>query len=247
MRNPSITKPKPRYPGPILLPALRADIPDLVRVFMAAEASNIMTFIRYPTPEEKAAVAKDMIKLIDEQFDSPRLLIMKAVDTEAGVITGMGIWVRKGYWGVGIDGEATLGMHAGQLLRKGVGVRGDTNALNRYIETQFSKFLFEWTRETKHLYLALLFVDPEFQSRGIGTALLRWGHRRADIDGVPSFLIATPVGHGLYEYMGWKNVADPLNIDLRKFVGGASGGDRGWGMYTFYYMMRLPKTADVDD
>jgi hypothetical protein len=55
------------------------------------------------------------------------------------------------------------------------------------------------------------------------------------------------VGHGFYEYLGWKNVAKPFGIDLREFVSGASGGDMGWGTYTYYFVMRLPKTAVVDD
>jgi GNAT superfamily N-acetyltransferase len=247
MRNPITTKPKPHHPAPIVLPALRADIPDLVRVFMAADASNVLTFIRYRTSEERAALAKEMIRVLDENFDAPQLLFVKAMDLEAGVISGMGIWQRKGYSGDGLGGEDNFGMHAGQLFGKRVDVRGDGDVLNEHISNHVKKFMLEWTRETKHLYLAFLFVDPEFQSRGVGTALLRWGHKRADSDGVPSFLVATPVGHGFYEYLGWKNVAKPFDIDLREFVSGAGDGDRGWGIYTYYFMMRLPKTAAVDD
>jgi GNAT superfamily N-acetyltransferase len=247
MRNPITTRPKPPSPAPIVCPALRADIPDLVRVFMAADASNLLSFVRYRTSEERAAFAKKIIRAFDEIFDAPQLLFTKAMDAEAGVITGVGIWQKNGYSGDGLGEEDHLGMHAGQLWGKRVDGKGEGDVLFEYISNQMKKFMFEWTRETKHLYLAFLFVDPEFQSRGIGSALLRWGHERADADGVPSFLVATPVGHGFYEYLGWKNVAKPLEIDLRKFVSGAGGGDRGWGMYTYYFMMRLPKTAVGDD
>ena len=39
-----------------------------------------------------------------------------------------------------------------------------------------------------HWFLALLGVDPTFQGRGVGSALLRVGHEAADLDGRPCFL-----------------------------------------------------------
>lgn len=41
---------------------------------------------------------------------------------------------------------------------------------------------------TPHWFLALLGVDPEFQGRGVGSALMRIGHEAADMDGRPCFL-----------------------------------------------------------
>lgn len=40
--------------------------------------------------------------------------------------------------------------------------------------------------------LGLLFVDPAAQGSGVGKALLTWGFERADRDGLPIYLEATP-------------------------------------------------------
>ena len=73
--------------------------------------------------------------------------------------------------------------------------------------------------------------------------MLDWGHKRADDDRVPCFLAASPVGHPWYQSVGWKDVDKPFQIDLRSWVMYAENGDQGWGTYTYYYMLRLPKAG----
>jgi len=76
---------------------------------------------------------------------------------------------------------------------------------------------------------------------------MNYGHSRADQDKVPAVLIATPVGHPLYLSLGWNEIPTGLKVDLRKFVPYADKGDQGWGVYRFYYMLRLPHVIFKDD
>jgi ribosomal protein S18 acetylase RimI-like enzyme len=56
-----------------------------------------------------------------------------------------------------------------------------------------------------HYYLAFLGVDPEWQGRGLGSAVLAPVLARCDADGVPAFLEAsTPRNRVLYERHGFE-------------------------------------------
>lgn len=244
MRTPA----RPRYPPPIIKFAERDDIPELVRVWLAAERTDLLMFYSLPTEESRSEYAKDVIKQLDDNFDKPHLLILKAVDPETKQITAMAVWQKKGYR---LSPQPDDMFAAGGIILKrtlassedGMSSQSVRQSLNDYIQTQFERFLASWSRDSKHLYLALLMTDPDFQRRGIGTAMLDWGHKYADEAGIPAFLVASPVGHPLYQHVGWKDVDTPLQIDMSKWVAGAQGGDMGWGVYKFYYMLRMPKTA----
>jgi predicted N-acetyltransferase YhbS len=54
------------------------------------------------------------------------------------------------------------------------------------------------------IVLSFLAVDPSAQRTGAGTALVRWGTKRADADGLPIFLSASLVAAPLYERLGWE-------------------------------------------
>lgn len=59
-------------------------------------------------------------------------------------------------------------------------------------------------RERKHWYLELIATKPEWQRKGAAGSLIRWGLERADEEGVETYLEASPVGKGLYEYFGFE-------------------------------------------
>ncbi|PWY94580.1 acyl-CoA N-acyltransferase [Aspergillus sclerotioniger CBS 115572] len=60
--------------------------------------------------------------------------------------------------------------------------------------------------EKEYFYLDLLGTRPEFNGKGIGSRLLRWGLERADAAGVDTFLSSTPQGRRLYERYGFRMV-----------------------------------------
>lgn len=260
-----------RYPAPIILPAERIDIPELVRVVVDAQRSSVLNFYAYPTEEDKAKAAALLTKILEDNWGAPHLLIIKALDPDTKVITAMAIWQLKGYSKEELAANPTknpswlsdsyqlsdkLRFHdppCGVMLAAGMLLQNTkVNSQNegkspkdieKYVGSQMRAFFDSWTDPTKHIYLAFLMTDPRFQRRGIGTAMLDWGHRRADKDEVPSFLVASPFGHGLYLKVGWKDVETPIELDLKDWVPDAQNGDMGWGTYKFYYMIRMPKSA----
>ncbi|GAA6033019.1 hypothetical protein JCM8097_000101 [Rhodosporidiobolus ruineniae] len=64
--------------------------------------------------------------------------------------------------------------------------------------------------EGRHYHLSILVVDPRRQRTGAGTALMRWGMRKADEDRLPVDLKATDVGVHLYTRCGFSPYRDPL-------------------------------------
>ncbi|KAL7336435.1 acyl-CoA N-acyltransferase, partial [Rhodotorula toruloides] len=64
--------------------------------------------------------------------------------------------------------------------------------------------------EEPHFYLSTLAVDPRYQRRGVGAALLRWGCREADDAGLPVYLRASDDGLVLYEQAGFERLGEPF-------------------------------------
>lgn len=54
--------------------------------------------------------------------------------------------------------------------------------------------------------LMYICVDPEYQRRGVGGMLVRWGTGKADGLGIPCFLESSPFGYGLYKKCGFVDV-----------------------------------------
>ncbi|KAG4429455.1 hypothetical protein IFR05_015066 [Cadophora sp. M221] len=247
------------YPAPLILPAKREDIPRLVEIYILAEKRDLLTIFENA---DNSLITKWLIKLLDEQFDAPELRFMKAVDRETGEITALAFWWLRG-WGLEkkVEGKDAASGEIG-YERKGerrfflpplLGSRNTgldvvkeehiSSPLQKHIADEFAAFEDSWIVGTKCMNLSLLMTDPKYQRRGIGTALLKWGHERADREGVPCFLIASPAGHPLYVHVGWKVIGEPMQVDLKNWAEYAAGGDMGWGTYRFYYMLRLPKNA----
>jgi len=84
------------------------------------------------------------------------------------------------------------------------------------------------------LVLHMLVVDPEYQRRGVGDMLVKWGIEKADKVQLPSFLEASEVGKGLYLKNGFEAVNEEI-FDLSKY------GRKGIEVNTA--MIRQPKKA----
>ena len=57
----------------------------------------------------------------------------------------------------------------------------------------------------RQLYLSALCVDPAYQGRGVGKALIRWGINLAKKEKLGITLMASPEGYkGLYSRVGFK-------------------------------------------
>lgn len=79
--------------------------------------------------------------------------------------------------------------------------------------------------------LDLLATLPEYQRRGFGSAILKWGIEKADASQLRIFLEGTPEGVPIYLKYGWK-ILEEVVMDYTPF--GSVGQE------TFFLMMRDP-------
>lgn len=60
--------------------------------------------------------------------------------------------------------------------------------------------------EARFWFLHILVVRPEYQGKGAGRMMIRWGTERADGEGLPCYLDSTAVAKGVYERYGFREV-----------------------------------------
>lgn len=92
-------------------------------------------------------------------------------------------------------------------------------------------------------------VAPEYQGKGIGGALVRWGTDKADEDGVYCLVSSSMDGYHVYEKAGFVEVGrqdlclDDYAQGVRRKVKNERGEDveQHWGRYIWRWMRRDPK------
>jgi GNAT superfamily N-acetyltransferase len=108
-------------------------------------------------------------------------------------VAGVAVWEQPGQWKAGVGRQLALlpamlraaGRHLPRVLRASAA-----------LEARHPREL--------HYYLPFLGVDPEWQGRGLGSALLAPVLERCDSEGMPAFLEAsTPRNRALYERQGF--------------------------------------------
>lgn len=80
-------------------------------------------------------------------------------------------------------------------------------------------------------------MSPDYQRRGIGSQLVKWGLEKADRDGVPCCLTATPMGVHVYTKLGFEEVGR-VEIPLEPF-----GGE---GTHVHVAMIRRPRRVEQE-
>ncbi|KAF4973201.1 hypothetical protein FSARC_453 [Fusarium sarcochroum] len=68
--------------------------------------------------------------------------------------------------------------------------------------------------EQKHYYLDTLATHPDYQRRGAGSMLMRWGCDLADKNGVAAYVDASKSGAPLYERFGFVDESKPNSGDV---------------------------------
>ncbi|KAH8884165.1 acetyltransferase [Thozetella sp. PMI_491] len=72
--------------------------------------------------------------------------------------------------------------------------------------------------DTKHYYLDTLATDPDYQRRGAGSALVKWGCDLADEHGVAAYVDASKAGAPLYQRYGFVDESEPGSGDVASMV-----------------------------
>lgn len=73
-------------------------------------------------------------------------------------------------------------------------------------------------QQEAHMHLFLLFADPNYQRKGLGKAMVRWGNGVADAMMLPIWLEGSEEGQGLYQQHGYV-AKEPVKIQREKLTG----------------------------
>ena len=86
------------------------------------------------------------------------------------------------------------------------GVRGDRRKLIRSLRMEHANKHLGEGKVEETWYLKTLAVLPKFQRKGVGTALMKWGMERAQLNGERLYVDASYVGKPLYLKLGFHEV-----------------------------------------
>ena len=200
----------------------KEDFPAVVMVEKAAfgewQTMNLMFPPNPSTPENFATTVRNHEKAWST---SPNAKYLKAARPD-GKIIGMAKWhlfldpaSTENPWDVELPPTANIALYNRFF--------GDLNAVR-----------VKWLGGKRHILMAILAVDPEYQRMGVGHELLRWGLDLADEEQVETWIDASAAGHPLYKQFGWEDVGK-VDIDL-----GPWGGEPK--VSSVINMIRPPKT-----
>ncbi|RFU29437.1 hypothetical protein B7463_g6908, partial [Scytalidium lignicola] len=183
---------------------VQADAPILTDVYLSAFTNDLISqrvFPRTPTThkwwtdmlrEELADPHSHFICIIDEDAQPTPQIIAFAKWNDPQPASSQPQELPK--WPEG--GDAELGnLFFGELMTKRPEIMG----------------------EKRHWYLELLATRMEYQGKGAGGKLIRWGLEKADEEDVETYLEGSPDGVPIYRRFGFEEVGR-LNVFEGKFV-----------------------------
>lgn len=238
-----------RYPPPLLLPVEKIDAHSIsVFAFEATAASPMQSYF-YPSPSDRTRAIKALEEVLLTTLSNPAFTLMKAVDPETKQVASYAVWedIASSKSSVRVEGEGMgglggmLNLHTMPLTTR-TEESGQGNSIGDFIASERAKFKESWANDVTYIELQALATSPRFQRRGYASALLAWGHKRADAESKVSFLLGSPIGRYLYASLGWKEVGQ-IVIDMTEWMEGAGRGDLGWGVWKLYHMIMLPRAV----
>ncbi|GAA6033034.1 hypothetical protein JCM8097_000111 [Rhodosporidiobolus ruineniae] len=182
-------------------PVQAADVPQLAhlqRLAFEPSALNRQIFGGVAPADMEAHSAARLVKALDD----PTKAVIKATLADEGA-SGEGDLVGFGFWDLGRPVDAPE--EENKEPEKRQWPPGTNVELAEEYFARMGK-----GPEGRHYHLMILIVDPTRQRTGAGSALLRWGCRKADEEGVAIDLKATDVGIPLYLRFGFSAYADPV-------------------------------------
>ncbi|OQE34634.1 hypothetical protein PENCOP_c016G02005 [Penicillium coprophilum] len=160
---------------------------------------------------------------------NPNMHVLKIHDPVSGDLATYSRWQFPASFGPSL---VTLSEEAAFLAKDPI--PHAPQPMNVGLASAFKKLLEEarkrYTTEND-IILDLLATLPEYQGRGFGSAILKWGTEKADASQSRIFLEGTPEGVPVYQKYGWK-VVEEVVLDFAQF-----GGE---GHESFFLMMRDP-------
>ncbi|KAF2765597.1 acyl-CoA N-acyltransferase [Teratosphaeria nubilosa] len=185
-----------------ILPAEDADMHRVFECAAKAFARNEPFFdLVYPEHWTKEGVKIGSERMIKIKNSDPNTIFLKAVDPRTGEIMGMAKWNVYGNTNTLPDMSPVTDM--GDYWKTPEEKQYAIEAVNTFLEDRHDAIK---TRNGNLVSLDILAIDPAYQRRGVGGALVRWGTDKADKLGVEAVVESSIFGKGLYEKNGFRFV-----------------------------------------
>lgn len=230
--------------GITLRPATNADVDALASIADAAFATDTHTQLKAAF-HGKSSFKDGMCQGLDGWLQSPKVdLIVAEVD---GKPVGWVGWARRGFAG---DVDLPLSGPEEEPLAE----MGESRTV-KDLEDLTNESMQYWVRRLmpsgcRCRIVVSCVVHPEYQGKGIGSRLLRWGTEQADNDeGVFCWVQSSKGAVAAYEKLGFHEVGR-LEADLDNYAEGRKPGEEwehvtgsreSWGRYSWVYMRREVK------
>jgi GNAT superfamily N-acetyltransferase len=150
-------------------PVQREDIPHLANIYMITCLLDNAMKLNHPTPQQ---FIQSTTSTLEGLLGNPAWCPIKAVDIATGTVAAWACWITVEPGGPKPKNEAT---------GFGAFLRGEIDSL-----------LDKWVGGKKYMRCMACFTMPEFQGRGMGKAMVKYGNELADKEGLPIYLMASP-------------------------------------------------------
>ncbi|PHH83368.1 hypothetical protein CDD83_3001 [Cordyceps sp. RAO-2017] len=239
------------------------DVPAIAQLSADAFETDRQTQLK-GLGKEPYDMRAETLRSLPELLRNRRCVVLKAVETQSGEIMGYCTWgfrgLERGEMPIPDGGSETEAPaqpprpvsdeSAESPVQPQQGPPPPESDPVKRLEARTGADLQAWMAEvmpdkTRCLFVVGLSVSPRQQSRGVGSALLRWGTRVCDDRDAFAWVHSSEPAWGMYQKSGFETVRS-LDIDLDEYAPApppGEGPDARWGHYVFRYMKYLPRAG----
>ncbi|WYZ43118.1 hypothetical protein EsH8_VI_000817 [Colletotrichum jinshuiense] len=244
-QNPAVDL-RPAKTDVILRPATHDDVGALAAIADAAFRTDSHTQLKAAFRGHED-FPNGMSMALKAWVDHPKVDVIVAEDSTSGRPIGWVGWVRRGFPGdtdlplSGPEEEPRADAAPSKITKTIKDLEGLTNDSMEYWVKRFMP------EGCKCRFICSYVVHPDYQSRGVGSRLMKWGTDKADREpGVYCWVQSSMGGKSAFERQGFRE-AGRLEASLDEFAEGkipgeayehATGSQDTWGKYVWVYMRR---------
>ncbi|KAL5001782.1 acyl-CoA N-acyltransferase [Aspergillus recurvatus] len=202
-------------------PAVPSDAPILAAINIDAFAGQGFISNAFPNLGYEVVHRLKTTRYL-QKIAQPRTRVLAAVDEDTGALVGCARWSLPATG----DGDRDKPAESAS----GAEPESESTSLplpegtNRAVYDGFFETLKEKAKSylrDDDIVLDFLATRPEYQGRGVGRALLRWGMEQADQQRRRIYLEATTEGYPVYAKCGWRGV-ERIEMDYGRWGGEGS-------------------------